>query len=353
MKSKKDRIKPKIVLLAIMGIGVTIAVAIFGSISVRTAESFFRIPLSRLDAPINRTFSAGSYMDSALDRIARTPVAVDTRGRIYVLGAKDDNMRLVVVDRKGTVERTVTLRFEDGQADVCECFCVSPSGGRIWTGCRVKEWRVTAHRQNGQPEMDWKYQSSQGRLWRLYASGENAAYAPDPAPEVQRFSVGEKEPQRFSLPFNYNLSFHNEQFWCIAPLGLLAQQIGNLKHIEGWIGVAAWTPQRGARLVTQFKGRIGPVGRIYWIDERGNFYVFVARHNIPYFLVISPKGKILDIICVPEIVPPARGEKLEYGQLVKVDKTAIYLEVERVNEPREYRIVRIGKKPRWQVWLGR
>ena len=30
-----------------------------------------------------------------------------------------------------------------------------------------------------------------------------------------------------------------------------------------------------------------------------------------------------------------RGENLEYGQLVKVDEKGIYLEVEKVNEPRE------------------
>ena len=50
------------------------------------------------------------------------------------------------------------------------------------------------------------------------------------------------------------------------------------------------------------------------------------------------------------VLRPRRGENLEYGQLVKVDEKGIFLEVEKVNEPREYRIVRIVKKRRWQVW---
>jgi len=36
--------------------------------------------------------------------------------------------------------------------------------------------------------------------------------------------------------------------------------------------------------------------------------------------------------------------------LVKVDDKGIYWEVGKVNEPREYRIVRIVKKRRWQIW---
>jgi hypothetical protein len=67
--------------------------------------------------------------------------------------------------------------------------------------------------------------------------------------------------------------------------------------------------------------------------------------------VFSPRGELKEVIYLWQIIRPQRGEKLKYGQLVKVDEKGIYWEVGKVNEPREYRIVRLVKKRRWQVWL--
>jgi len=52
----------------------------------------------------------------------------------------------------------------------------------------------------------------------------------------------------------------------------------------------------------------------------------------------------LEAIPLSHVIRPKRGEKLEYGELVKVDDKGIYWEVEKVNESKEYRIVRIVKK---------
>ena len=54
----------------------------------------------------------------------------------------------------------------------------------------------------------------------------------------------------------------------------------------------------------------------------------------------------MEAIPLSHVIRPKRGEKLEYGELVKVDDKGIYWEVEKVNEPKEYRIVRIVKKRR-------
>ncbi|MCS3921099.1 hypothetical protein Q2T83_01685 [Fervidibacter sacchari] len=41
-------------------------------------------------------------------------------------------------------------------------------------------------------------------------------------------------------------------------------------------------------------------------------------------LIFSPKGEILEAIPLSHVIRPKRGEKLEYGELVKVDDKGIY-----------------------------
>ncbi|MDW8026733.1 MAG: hypothetical protein RMK18_12870, partial [Armatimonadota bacterium] len=74
--------------------------------------------------------------------------------------------------------------------------------------------------------------------------------------------------------------------------------------------------------------------------------------------VTSNKGEILDLIPLSPLLKSGRKEVLLYGlQIVKIDEIGIYMEVivaeEKTNIPKEYRIVRIVKKPRWKVWWER
>jgi hypothetical protein len=349
------------------------------------AELFFRIPLSHPTAPINELFIPDNRMTQAG---GLTWVATDIKGRIYVLGAKNHKACVVIIDREGRIERTVNLRLKDGRFLKHPChFSVSPCGNRFWT-CTAEvsrnKWlgkRIIVHNRNGEAEAEWKLKSE---VWLLVASSGNSAYAFNPSyNEVFKFVVNNKKPQKFNIPFLAVFVFKEDSFWFISELDFLNRKIGKSENGKDWIGIAKWTPGKKMQIIGCFKKKSFKFTRkIRWIDEKGNFYgysygiiplkeflpswlkewsflqkilVYLRLHDryieLPKTLLIfSPERKSSEVIPLPRVIHSVSGEKLKYGDLVKVDDRGIYLEVEKVNEPREYRIVRIVKKRQWQVW---
>ena len=232
--------------------------------------------------------------------------------------------------------------------------------------------------------MDWLIEGGSDTHWLINAYSEKNAYGVYYKNNLicLRFTIEKKVPQEFQLPpLFWPIFFHNGKFWWIGQHNDVTCK--KRKDNENtWI-LATWTPEKGFRLVAKFKYPSFPkVASIQWIDRSGNLYCFIydwdwlphpivnllskikplrnllTALNIPLksskpvkvLVVLSQRGKVLDRIVLSSVLRPRRGENLEYGQLVKVDEKGIYLEVEKVNEPREYRIVRIVKKRRWQVW---
>ena len=136
------------------------------------------------------------------------------------------------------------------------------------------------------------------------------------------------------------------------------------------------------RVITKFKKTVDRIGIMQWIDEDGNLYCYDYEYRWDWLsnsivnflskikplgnlitslesspkpakvlLVLSQKGKVLYRIVLQSLIRPVNGENLDYGQLIKVGEKGIYMEVWRKwQNEREYRIIRITKMRRWQVW---
>lgn len=388
--------KKVIILVAII---MLVSFAVYSFIPIYVAEPFFHISLTHPEAPIDE-IRGGHYPFPGI--FVRTPVRVDREGRIYILGRKGSKVQVVVVNKLGRIERIITPRWKDGRfLQWGFHISVSPSGNRFWTLEWDKaEWdraknfvhRVTVHDYEGKAIMDWIISGYGMDYWYLTAYSEDTAFALSPS-TLFRFTVGRQRPDYLKIPRFFEtcrLFFHDGKYVLIGDTGELSRYLGvhktegktikpDMKELQ--LSIIKWTPERGAQLVSKFKSSFGYPWNIQWIDERGNFYDRRHGHStirlssfltkiavldkivralgisnfhvlrvIESLVIFSQKGKLLAVISFPSIIRPKKGEKLEYGQLVKVDKTGIYLEVERVSEPREYRIVRIVKKRRWQVW---
>ena len=368
-------------------------IIIYGHSSIHLVEPFFSVLLSHPEAPIERLH--GKQYDPLRATRVYAPVALDAKKRIYIAGSKGGKTQVLVLNRQGEIERIFTPRLKGGRfSRWCALFSVSPSGNRIWT----VEWekvgihRITVHDRYGKPEAEWLISGYATVELLINAYSEYGAYLFASDVACFRFEIGKKEPQEFKIPENfrplYPIFFRDGRYWGMSELDWLIQRIGASEFKKQMAksetqkdsyGIVTWSPQEGLQLVSAigFPRRMN----IQWIDEKGNFYDYLWGHHFihlpsfltkipvlvrilkafgiyegavkpipPKILIFSPKGKLLDVVPLFAVIRPKEGEKLEYGQLVKVDETGIYLEVERVSEPREYRIVKIVKKPRWRVW---
>lgn len=391
----------KKVIIFITSIFMSLGFTIYAYSPAYFAEPFLSIPLSDPQAPINDIFYM-HYPHRAV--LVRAPNTVDGQGRIYIVGSKNGRVRVVVVNKQGKIKRVITPRLKDGRfLERCPHISVSPSGNRIWT----IEWdrnikgvvhRITVHDRNGKAIMDWLISGHPSVYWQLTVHSENAAFVLVCDPPIGFcFIIGQEKPQQFKVPeFTFCPFFHNDRYWYIGYMEELSRYLriylrkNKIKDNQKkqWLGIMTWMPFGEAQIVAQFekkrfeeKGFEYPI--IHWIDENGNFYCYFGKslkNPIWTFLtkikifekilqilgfsdhfvklsktitIFSSKGRVLETIPPPAVIVPAKGEELQYGHLVKADRTGIYLEVERVNEPREYRIVRIVKKRRWQVWWER
>jgi len=392
MKERKKQ------LLGFLGITALISVAVYAHISVYSLEPFFYVRLSDRKAPINKI----AYPGSALrDHIPLAPVAVDALGRIYIAGLKDGEARILVLNSNAQVERIISPRFKDGRAlRWCSLFSVSPSGNIIWT----VEWdkaiypkevvhRVTVHDREGKGKMDWLITGYGTSELLLNACSENAAYILASDSICFYFETNAKKIQKFQIPeifrLFYPVFFHEGKYWGVAKIDKSVSKVRELRfkeqitmsEVKGHkFGVATWSPQEGIRLVST---RLPVKVSIQWIDEQGNFYGFHRGQytfRLPHWLnqvpilnkmiqniatisifislrlfIFASEGRLLDVIPLLTIIQTNENDKLICGQLVKVDKTGIYLEVAKVNrlrqyELKEYQIVKIVKKPRWKIW---
>lgn len=362
-------------------------------------EPFFSILLSHPKAHIDDLCGIGHYALRCI--FVQTPVALDAKGHIYILGRKKGRVKILVLNREGKIERTIIPRLKDGHPleESPLLLSVSPSGNFIWT-VKIERIgvRLTVHDRNGKAKMDWLLNTDVINHLALNAYSDEGAYLVG-TEEFVWLRLGRKEPQKFnSENFHppYPPFFHNGRYWGIIELKWLIpkmdhlkfkEQIKRFKIKEDLFGVVTWSPREGTRLLSVIKFQ-GPVGvALQWIDKQGNFYTTAYGYTSLYWSlpswaregiwgeriikilkalrlydrfrkleqhvivrIFSPRGELRDVIRLSQVIRPRRGEKWEYGQLVKVDERGIYWEVEKVNEPREYRIVRITKKPRWQVW---
>jgi len=380
----------KKIMIYILLMGLIYIFVQYALIPIYSVKTFFVLSLNNPTAPIN-DFTEIHYALRSI--VARTPVALDTKGCLYIVGRKNNKVKIIVLNPKGKIERIIVPHFKDGRClRWCLVFSVSPSGNRIWTVeldettlLRVPRMRrITVHDHNGKGLMDWLIEGGSDTHWLINAYSEKNAYGVYYKNNLicLRFTIEKKVPQEFQLPpLFWPIFFHNGKFWWIGQHNDVTCK--KRKDNENtWI-LATWTPEKGFRLVAKFKYPSFPkVASIQWIDRSGNLYCFIydwdwlphpivnllskikplrnllTALNIPLksskpvkvLVVLSQRGKVLDRIVLSSVLRPRRGENLEYGQLVKVDEKGIYLEVEKVNEPREYRIVRIVKKRRWQVW---
>lgn len=348
------------------------------------SDVFFTLPLSQTDAPINK-LCGGHYQTRQM--IAITHVSADAKGRIYVAGFKDKKPRLVVISPNGGIEEAFYICLKSGgYLNFCGPIAVSPSGNNIWVVCihidPIRNWweeRIVVYGKQKEIVAEWQHIGED--IDFLWTSGEDAAYGVTVDRIVYSFKIGRAEPYQFSIPFYFPF-FKDGKFWFIEPLEHITKVLGKHENGKGWVGIVTYTQNEETKLVRKIKFPFA--GSIHWIDGQGNLYIYRWGHysiRLPNFLtaipflirilkafgisegvlkpippkilIFSPKGKLLDVIPLFVVVRPRKGEKLRYGQLVKVDETGIYLEVERVSEPREYRIVRIVKKPRWKVWWER
>lgn len=390
---RKRRVLIFIVFMGLVGI-------VYAHGSIYSVSPFITLSLSDPTAPINELFNMHYALSSY---VARTPVAVDAKGYFYIVGGKDSKVQILVLNPKGKIERIITPRLKDSSPlEYCPLISVSPSGKRIWTITptfpKLFTHRVIVHDQNGIAEMDWIVKGGSTIHWLINAYSEESAYGVVGGADylILRFVVGQKQPQEYQAPF-FPLFFHNGKYWTIMEFDELMKYIPGLGDLvlKNWIeqtetervrGVVTWSPEEGYRLIKTFPSPV-KFFNIHGIDQQGNFYYFrglpliktpmdyllsflfkinplakamqafgiheLSGQNVIVLQILSTNGKILDTIIIPAVIRPARGEELKYGQLVKADETGIYLEVERVSEPKEYRIVKIVKKRRLQVWLER
>ncbi|MFA0756139.1 MAG: hypothetical protein YPKNTGVA_001655 [Candidatus Fervidibacter sp.] len=395
------RRKKLIAYAIVLALAITI---IYGCSFTYSFELFFSIPLSHPEAPIDEL--CGVIIDSIRCISSLTPVALDAKGRIYILGLKKGRSKVLVLNREGKIERIITPYLKNNRplGRRSPFLSVSPSGNFIWT---VKEegidvYRVTVHERNGEAKMEWLVRDCDVEHHIAFnAYSEDGAYLVSNVIEIICFRLGRKEPQRIKLSETfhppYPIFFHDGKYWGIIGLKWLIpnlkfkEQIEKFKIKEDLFGVVTWLPQEGTRLlsVIRLPGLSASKSTVVlqWIDEQGNFYHIRGGYTSLYdslpswaregiwgerivkilkalrlydrfrkleqnvtVWIFSPRGELREVIRLRQVIRPRKGEKLEYGQLVKVDDKGIYWEVEKVNEPREYRIVRIVKKRRWQVW---
>lgn len=390
--------------LAIFTIILTlISIVIYNCISIYSIDLFFSSSPSYPKAFFDKPPGICIY-DPQRQVFRCAPVALDDKEHIYIAGRKDGKVRIVLLNHYGKVERIIIPRLKNGHfLKWCHSFSVSPSGNHIWTIELEKNGvhRVTVHDRNGRAKMDWVINGYASVELLVDAYSEQNAYILA-AGHIYHFDIRQRNYQKLKIPENFrffSLTFLRDgKYWSIEKLDWLIQrieekheeQITKHEYKEEWFGIATWSPQEGIRLVAKLKlpGKFGKHMNIHWIDKEGNFYAhhahwmekpsdFYAIYGPPLSLLLqilekiahllnisiswkpraiqilwrfSPEGEIMDKIILPFVIRPTRGEKLEYGQLIKADETGIYLEVERLSEPREYRIVKIVKKKRWQVW---
>ncbi len=380
--------KKRVFILIVIFLGLASLTVMFANNPIYIVDPFFSLPLSVPEAPINKLL----YMHYALSsHVIRTPVALDAKGRFYIVGRKNGKIRVIVLNPAGRIERIITPRLKDGRfLRLCFHISVSPSGECIWTiGDEVISpsndfhW-VTVHGRNGRAKVSWLVNEHAINYYRIYAYAEDSAYVVqgDGGLFCLRFMIGQYKPQKFEMPMSlFPIFFHNGKFWQIKDIDNLAQRFGKsgIKRQKLYSWVISWTPEEGARLVRRILVQSPTIKHIKWIDEQGNFYAYaylstyhplsflveielirrflraigisdIRERRVESIQVFSSEGMLLDTIILPSIIRPKRGEKLVYGQLIKSDRKGIYLEVERISEPREYRIVRIVKRKRWQVW---
>jgi hypothetical protein len=384
-----------------------VSIVIYNCSAIYIVEPFFLVSLRHPQSPINKL--CGKVYDPIRRIFPRTSIALDAKGRIYILGRKKGRAKILVIEPKGKMERIITPRLKDGRFLKSPLLSVSPSGNYLWT----VEWegeegkiglhRITLHGCNGEAKMDWLIETEVTSHLALNAYSEEGAYLVSGTDEFICFRLGQKEPQRLKLSENfhppYPIFFHGGKYWGITGVKWLISeinyqfqgQIGKAKIREDLFGIVTWLPQEGTRLlsVIRLPGLSASESTVIlqWIDEQGNFYHTRGGYTSLYdslpswvrkriwrewvikilkvlrlydgfprpaqdvtLRIFSPRGELKEVIRLRQVIRPRKGEKLEYGQLVKVDDKGIYWEVEKVNDPREYRIVRIVKKRRWQVW---
>ncbi|MCS7192123.1 MAG: hypothetical protein NZ937_03960 [Armatimonadetes bacterium] len=310
---------------------------------VPASELFFCIPLTAPEAPVS-ALRGGHYPLRNIH--VRTPVTVDAKGRIYIVGSKDGKVQVVVVNKLGRIERVITPHWRDSRfLQWSFHISVSPSGNRIWT----IEWdkdisakkivhRVSVHDREGKPEGEWLISGYGTSELLLNACSEHGAYVIASDVVCFYFEIEQKKPQEFEIPESfrpiYPIFFHDGKYWGMNKFDQLTQQIGepeSKKRIakpEGrrnLFGIVTWSPQEGVQLISAvgFPARMN----IQWIDEQGNFYdyrwghysvhlpSFLTRIPIlikmlkafgiyekvlkpisPQILIFSPKGKLLDVV---------------------------------------------------------
>ena len=382
-------------------------IGIYGFSFTHSVEPFFSIPLSHPKAPIDEL--CGVIIHTIRNIFSLTPIALDAKGRIYILGLKKGRSKVLVLNRKGKIERIITPNLKNNRPlGLRPLFLsVSPSGNFIWI---VKEegidvYRVTIHDRNGEAKMEWLVRDCDVEHHIAFnAYSEDGAYLVSNVIEIICFRLGRKEPQRIKLSETfhppYPIFFHDGKYWGIIRLKWLIPKMEHLKFHgqierskikEDLFGVVTWLLQEGMRLLSLIRlsglSASESTVTLQWIDEQGNFYrtrggytslydslpswaregiwgerivkilkvlrlydrFYKPEQNVTVW-IFSPSGELREVIRLRHVIRPRKGEKLEYGQLVKVDDKGIYWEVKKVNEPREYRIVRIVKKKRWQVW---
>ena len=361
------RKKRLIFLLCMAAIG--IGAVWYGFMPVHYAKTFFFVPLSHHNALFDDLYRLHIQSRALL---VRTFTAADKKWRIYVLGVKDKKARLIIIDPNGKIEKESFVYLKDRRIPrYCDAIAVSPSGDRIWVLCRHPDYmdqRIVVYGKRMRCISEWRLKRELDFLW---VSGEDTVYGTNVEWEIFCFKIGQEQPKEFRAPFPLWFPFFKEGKFCY--IDLLEGKFG-----EKWIAIITWTPKEGKQIFSRFRGNRLLTQSIYWIDEKGNFYDYndgsiTLKDLLPSWLkegffrrillalglsdrlikkpqktvlIFSPKGEILEAIPLSHVIRPKRGEKLEYGELVKVDDKGIYWEVEKVNEPKEYRIVRIVKKRR-------
>lgn len=392
--------KKKILIFAAL-LGLVGLIAKYACSPVYSVNPFFVLSLNDPATPINELFRMHYALSSY---VVLTPVALNAKGHLYIVGKKDDKVKVIMLNSQGKIERIITPRLKDGRfLKNCYHISVSPCGEHIWTfeegEANAFFDRIMVHDLNGKAKADWLVGSHATNHWRIYAYDKNSAYVVigNGGLNCLHFIVGRRHTKEFRMPIILSpVFFHKGKFWQIVDFNDF-QKFFQLKFkkqnkqnenesLKFHLRVISWSPEEGIRLVRKFAIKFPvklTIGWIRWIDEQGNLYVsrplslksylleFVSKIKllekliqalgifqtldrvVEVLFIISPRGEILDSIVLDNIVQPAKGERIEIGQLIKADETGIYLEVEKIDEPREYRIVRIVKKPRWKVWWER
>ncbi len=168
-------------LIIFTAVAVLVGTFVYICIPVYVTKTFFSLSLSDPEAPINEIFS--TYYP-VRDILARTPVALDAKGRIYLVGGKNKKVRILALNRHGEIESIIMPRFMDGRflEWYCHLFSVSPSGNHIWTAVwdwTIKDYtvRITVHDRDGKGKADWLVESGNPVIfWLLNAYSEDTAY---------------------------------------------------------------------------------------------------------------------------------------------------------------------------------